>query len=165
MSFLTQAEFTQAVNALPLISIDFCVLNPRQELLLGLRNNQPAQGYWFTPGGRIRKNEVMEAAKKRVGQDELGLEPAVIAAAQLMGAWDHLYEQSAFSNTVSTHYVNLPHRVNLSQAQAMSLNPPHGPAEQHRQWQWMPLEQAASHDAVHPYVRVYAQHLLAGFCG
>ncbi|WP_370701703.1 NUDIX domain-containing protein [Thauera phenylacetica] len=43
------------------------------ELLLGLRNNSPAKGWWFTPGGRIRKNEPLYDAQCRVAKDEIGL--------------------------------------------------------------------------------------------
>jgi colanic acid biosynthesis protein WcaH len=52
-----QAEsFSQSCSALPLISLDLCLTRPSSqgpELLLGLRNNRPAQGVWITPGGRI----------------------------------------------------------------------------------------------------------------
>ena len=30
----------------------------QNEVLVGLRINSPAKNYWFTPGGRIFKNEV-----------------------------------------------------------------------------------------------------------
>jgi colanic acid biosynthesis protein WcaH len=41
------------------------------ELLLGLRNNRPAQGSWFVPGGAIRKGEPRAAALQRVAAREL----------------------------------------------------------------------------------------------
>ena len=58
----------------PLISIDLLVQNEHGEYLLGLRNNRPAQGYWFVPGGRVLKNETLDGAFKRLTFEELGIE-------------------------------------------------------------------------------------------
>lgn len=156
LSPLPMAEFSAACAALPLVSIDLVVTNPDGNLLLGLRNNAPARGWWFTPGGRIRKNEPLADAKRRVAHDELGLPAAALARAIPMGAWDHFYPDSAFDPRVSTHYVNLPLWLALTRAEAQALALPQGPGEQHAQWQWLALDQAASDASVHAYVRVYA---------
>lgn len=164
--WLSSKQFSQACAALPLVSLDFCLLRPScsgatgLELLLGLRNNRPAQGWWFTPGGRIRKNEQLASASARIALDELGLPATALSRAHLMGAWDHLYADSAFDPAVSTHYVNLPHWLALSQAEADALTLPQGPDQQHARWQWLPLEQAVQNESVHAYVRVYARWLL-----
>ena len=162
--WLSPEQFSLACAALPLVSLDFCLTRPgvaSLELLLGLRHNRPAQGWWFTPGGRIRKNELLACASARIALGELGLPDTSLPRARLMGAWDHCYPDSAFDPAVSTHYVNLPHWLPLSQAEADALTQlPQGPDQQHARWQWLPLDQAAQHESVHPYVRVYAQWLL-----
>jgi colanic acid biosynthesis protein WcaH len=87
--WLSDDVFSTACAALPLVSIDLMVTRPGQqgrELLLGLRNNRPAQGWWFTPGSRIRKNEALDSAMRRVAQDEIGLDPEWLERAQLLGA-------------------------------------------------------------------------------
>lgn len=150
------AEFAAACAALPLVSIDLVVTNSDGQLLLGLRNNAPARGWWFTPGGRIRKNEPLADARLRVAQDELGLPASALARAVPMGAWDHFYPDSAFDPEVSTHYVNLPLWLALTPAEARALQLPQGAGEQHARWQWLALDQAATDAAVHSYVRVYA---------
>ena len=159
---LPAREFAAAVAALPLVSVDWVVTNPEGQLLLGRRTNAPARGWWFTPGGRIRKNEPLARALQRVGQDELGLEAdfcaQVLGNARLMGAWDHFYPNSAFDPEVSTHYVNLPHWLPLSWAEVAQLVLPIG--EQHSAWQWMPLKEVAENPIVHPYVQPYAAWLL-----
>ncbi len=156
-------EFAAAVAALPLVSLDWVITNPDGELLLGRRNNAPARGWWFTPGGRIRKNEALSVALERVAADELGLAPALceraVGQARLMGAWDHFYPDSAFSASVTTHYVNLPHWLALSWAEVAQLGLPVG--EQHSAWQWLALQEAASHPQVHPYVQPYAAWVLS----
>lgn len=160
---LPASEFAAAVAALPLVSVDWVVTNPDGQLLLGQRINAPARGWWFTPGGRIRKNEALAQAMLRVGQDELGLAPdvcrQVLGKAWLMGAWDHFYPDSAFSASVSTHYVNLPHWLPLTWAEVALLKLPVG--EQHSAWQWLPLaNDAAQNLLMHPYVRLYAASVL-----
>ena len=163
-AWLTSDQFSQACAALPLVSLDFCLLRPGlagPELLLGLRHNRPAQGWWFTPGGRIRKNEPLASASTRIALDELGLPATTLPRARLMGAWDHFYADSAFDPAVSTHYVNLPHWLvlNTLEAAALTLPLPQGPDQQHARWQWLPLDQAVQDESVHAYVRVYAQWL------
>jgi len=158
-TLLSDSEFTRAVAALPLVSIDICVTSPNGELLLGKRNNAPARGWWFTPGARIRKNEAIADALVRVLRDELALPDTMAARATLMGAWDHFYPDSAFDANTSTHYVNLPHWLQLTQAEIDAWRPPQGGLEQHAQWQWWPLGSAAQDPSVHAYVQPYARWL------
>ena len=63
MTWLQQEEFARAVAALPLVSVDLLVVNPGGQLLLGQRRNAPARAWWFTPGGRVRKNEPFASLK------------------------------------------------------------------------------------------------------
>ena len=160
--WLSPEQFSEACAALPLVSLDFCLLRPSatgSELLLGLRNNRPAQSWWFTPGGRIRKNEPLTHARARIALDELGLPATALPRSHLMGAWDHFYSDSAYDPAMSTHYVNLPYWLALSAEEAAALTLPQGSDQQHARWQWLPLDQIAQHESVHPYVRVYAQWL------
>ncbi|MFC5520218.1 NUDIX domain-containing protein [Polaromonas jejuensis] len=162
VNVLPAREFAAGVAALPLVSVDWVLTNPDGELLLGRRINAPAQGWWFTPGGRIRKNEVLAQALRRVACGELGLAPELCerawAQARLMGAWDHFYPDSAFSPSVPTHYVNLPYWWPLSWADVALLRLPIG--EQHSAWQWLPLADAGQSPLVHAYVRPYAAWVL-----
>ena len=157
---LSTKEFMQAVGALPLVSVDWVVVNQAGQLLLGLRRNAPARDWWFTPGGRVHKNEPFAKSLFRVAMSELGLQERDVAGGRFMGIWDHFYEDSAFSSVVSKLYVNLPHVVRLGRALDLVALP----TEQHSSWRWQSAQEAAVADDVHPYVRVYAQwvvdHLL-----
>ena len=156
---LPATDFRQALSALPLVSIDLCVTDPRGRLLLGLRRNAPARGWWFTPGGRIRKNEPLAWALQRVARHELGVPAEVaegwVSRARLMGAWDHFYDDSAFDPAVSTHYVNLPHWLALGNDEVAALRLEAD--DQHSAWRWAAVGEAAADATVHPYVRVYAE--------
>jgi colanic acid biosynthesis protein WcaH len=157
--WLAKEHFDLAVEALPLVSVDLCLVCD-EKLLLGRRNNRPAQGWWFTPGGRIRKGEPWEAALQRIAEEEIGLSSFTASQASLMGTWDHFYKDSAFSEQISTHYVNLPHYCLLQPGQICDAALPVGEEEQHSEWRWTPIETAANDSTVHAYVRVYAQWLL-----
>lgn len=88
MMFLRQEDFATVVRSTPLVSLDFIVENSRGEFLLGKRTNRPAQGYWFVPGGRVQKDETLEAAFERLTMAELGLR-LPITAGQFYGVWQH----------------------------------------------------------------------------
>ena len=107
------------------------------------------------PGGRIRKGEQWGAALQRIASEEIGLDSNRISQACLMGIWDHFYQDSAFSEQLSTHYVNLPHYCILQPEQVADLTLPSG-----AEWRWAPIESAACDSNVHSNVRVYAQWLL-----
>ena len=71
--WLDKTQFQQIVAAMPLISIDLIVRNELGQVLLGRRLNRPAQGFWFVPGGRVRKDERLNDAFWRLTEEELGI--------------------------------------------------------------------------------------------
>lgn len=156
--WISQEDFSRAVSALPLVSVDVVLVNERNEILLGLRNNRPAKGYWFTPGSRVRKGEPLTEAIRRVWQEELGQLDTPLPKFELMGAWDHFYTDSAFSSIIPTHYVNLPHLVRLKRGHKVDLRKL--PSEQHSLWNWVKLSDALNLPDVHEYVRVYIREVL-----
>ncbi len=93
--FLPLPKFERSVGALPLVSVDWVLLNPAGQMLLGHLRNAPAHHWWFTPGGRVRKNEPLASCLQRVAASELGLQASYLQGARLMGVWDHFYEDSA----------------------------------------------------------------------
>lgn len=161
--WLSKAVFSAACKALPLVSIDLMVTRPGhqgRELLLGLRKNRPAQGWWFTPGGRIRKNEPLAGAMRRLAHDEIGLNPEWLKRAHLLNACDHFYSDSAFDIDISTHYINLPHAVHLTTEEAQTLRLSVGSDSQHDKWQWSSVANARNDEKVHVYVRAVLDLLL-----
>ena len=155
-------KFSAAIEVLPLVSIDLCPVCDGA-LLLGKRVNKPAQGYWFTPGGRIRKNEVFAEALERISRAELGLADVLSLKPSLMGAWDHSYSDSAFLDSISTHYVNLPHSIDLTVDSRGSVlqNAIERSDGQHGDWCWMLFSEAVNHLEVHLYVQAYARFLMS----
>jgi len=104
---ISNKRFLKIIDSTPLVSIDLILGNQQGKTLLGKRTNRPAQGYWFVPGGCIRKNEKLADAIKRISLAELGTE-ITLGEAQLLGAYDHIYDDNfADVDGINTHYVVL----------------------------------------------------------
>ena len=136
--YLPHDTLLTVVRHTPLVSIDLVCRNARGEVLLGLRQNRPAQGTWFVPGGRILKDERVAEALRR------------IAAARPLGVFEHLYPDN-FSGTadVTTHYVVLAYEVTVGEDSVRSLD------SQHSALQWWPVGALLACDAVHVNTRAY----------
>jgi len=145
--------FKIVIENTPLVSIDLCLVFGGQ-LLLGKRTNEPLKGEWFTPGGRIHKNETWQDALLRVAEVELGLSGIAVEGFSLMGVWDHLYNNSALDQNISTHYVNLPHYAEFKSRPQITLD------DQHGDFKWFDLSVVAKDEKFHLYIRNYAGWLL-----
>ncbi|MCJ0927737.1 GDP-mannose mannosyl hydrolase [Acinetobacter lwoffii] len=110
--WLSDETFKSIIQHTPLISIDLIVRNEQGEVLLGKRVNAPAKGYWFVPGGRVRKNETLDDAFVRLVREELGIESGITRAdAKFLGVFEHFYDDCVFDNTISTHYIVLAYEI------------------------------------------------------
>ena len=91
---LDAQTFKAVLEQTPFVSIDLCLVCESQ-LLLGKRINEPLRAEWFTPGGRIHKNETKQRALLRIVETELGLSDIEVEEFELIGVWDHFYNNSA----------------------------------------------------------------------
>lgn len=71
--YLTASEYETVVKSVPIFCVDLVIIKNNKVLLIK-RNNKPMKGKYFTPGGRILKNETIEEAIKRKGKEELGID-------------------------------------------------------------------------------------------
>ena len=150
--FLPDKVFSKIIEHAPLISIDLCIVH-QGKILLGKRNNPPTRNFYFAPGGRIYKNEPWKDAMHRIAKDELGLDIQVCDC-QLMGIWDHFYEDSIIDDDISTHYVNMPYYFEVSTVPNFSLD------SQHSELSRFELYSCQSNDMIHPYTQNYIQWIL-----
>ncbi len=148
---LPSAEFAQLIKNAPLISIDLVVRTAAGKLLLGLRNNEPARGCYFVPGGRIFKDERMADAFGRVAREELGIELKMTTDnVTSLGAHEHFYDTNALGLPgFGTHYVVLAYKIQL--ADEIHTLPP----SQHSRYLWMAAEQALNDPLVHENSKAY----------
>ncbi len=150
--WLNRDEFRQIVAGTPLISIDLIVRNEQAQVLLGLRLNRPAQGYWFVPGGRIRKNEGMSEAFARLTTEELGCQLS-LSTATFLGPFEHFYTDNFSGSDFSTHYVVLGYELELRTSSMTGL-----PVEQHGAYRWFDLDEVMQSELVHPHTKLYFSH-------
>lgn len=150
-SWLDKESFRQIVASTPLISIDLIVRNQVGQVLLGQRLNRPAQGYWFVPGGRVRKDERLAAAFERLTEGELGIR-LPITSADFLGPFEHFYPDNFSGTDFSTHYVVLGYEL-ISSTSLDTL-----PEEQHSHYQWFTVQELLASELVHPHTKLYFLH-------
>jgi len=147
-NWLDADTFRKVVDATPLVSIDLIVEDHEGRVLLGQRVNRPALDYWFVPGGRIQKNESLDVAFVRLTWAELGCE-FQRDQAHFEGVYEHLYEDSVFGESPSTHYVVLAYRLKVH-ATDLKL-----PEQQHSDYSWWSPAELLASEQVHTNTRAY----------
>jgi colanic acid biosynthesis protein WcaH len=148
---LSPEKLVEVIKNAPLVSIDLVVRNNRDEILVGMRKNEPAKGSWFVPGGRILKDERIAEAFERIGHHELGIRLS-FKEAHLLGVFEHLYATNfTEKEEFGTHYVVLAYQVKIDES-ALGLDLP---KDQHSEYKWLSKESLGKEQNIHPYTRVY----------
>lgn len=154
----SQQQWSEVVQRAPLVSIDLIVINQCYEVLLGWRNNKPAQHCWFVPGGVVRKGETLQQAFERTVKDELGVQLNAVRTELFAGVYEHHYTDNfADLPSFGTHYVVLAHRLNAQQHCPELQNGVELPKAQHQKYRWMPVAELLTDPQVHPYTKAYFQ--------
>ena len=113
MEPLSYSDFKKFVKNGPLASIDFNILNEYDESLLLYRLTPPASKKFFTPGGRIFKNEKLNEAIKRILKNEINFSLKDSISIKFVKVNEHFYPDSAFDDSISTHYINLLYEIRV----------------------------------------------------
>lgn len=145
---LSSEEFLQVIRLAPLCSIDLVVLNEQKEILVGKRINAPAKGWWFVPGGRVFKNELLNDAFARISLAEIGRK-IEINRCELLGVFEHFYNDCALNDIVSTHYINTPYLVKVEKGTIEAPN------LQHESYRWIALDDVKDDQNIHEYSKVF----------
>jgi len=127
--WIDEPLYSEIIKVMPLPCVDLLILN-KGRLLLMKRNNAPAKGLWFTPGGRILKGESLETAVRRVLMEETGLAPYSFTQ---VGAMSHNWPEA---QTITVFY-----KVNVSN-DIPELN------DEHSDYKWI----KEIDDDLHPYL-------------
>ena len=136
-SFLSHAELDTVIRLAPLVAIDLIIHNDRDEVLLGLRRNEPAKDCYFVPGGMILKNERLAQAFARLVEHETG-HAGGLDDARLIGVFEHFYDSNRSGRAgYGTHYVVLGYELKWSSTAAPR------PDDQHSELRWWPIPKRA----------------------
>ena len=133
--------WAEVVKHMPIPSVDL-VVRCADGILLAKRQNEPAKGEWFVPGGRVRKGERLSEAVERVAQEELGVG---VSIEERLGAYDHLYDTSDVDGSGGKHYVANGFLV-TPETEAFSLD------AQHSDFSIFAVDSLPD---LHPYVEAY----------
>jgi colanic acid biosynthesis protein WcaH len=151
---LPEDIFHTIVENAPLFAIDLVVENEDGEILLGQRINPPARNWWFVPGGRVFKDETISDAFERLTKNELGSQYNINQAMPL-GLYEHFYQDSVHSQSITTHYINYTHYIKVEKS---TLNLPL--SEQHDTYRWVTISELESDRTIHEYSKVFLPELL-----
>jgi len=127
--WIEEGLYRKIRDTVPIASVDALTLC-RGKLLLLLRNNEPARGLWWTPGGRVRKGEQLGEAVRRELMEETGLSPYKI---EKIGVMSHIWPE--------VHFVTSFFRVDVVD-DAVVLN------DEHSDFRWV----SSVNDELHPYL-------------
>ena len=143
--------FAVVVRNAPLVSIDLILRDPEGRIFVGRRNNEPAKGMFFVPGGVVRKNETLDAAFRRVLAIETGLS-GERSAARLLGAYEHFYSTNRYGDPAyGTHYVVLAHEIVFARRPEILLD------AQHSELRWMSDAEVLEAPDVHENTKAYCR--------
>jgi len=148
-TLLSHDELRSLVRRAPLAAIDLIIRNARGEVLLGLRNNEPAKGFYFVPGGMILKNERLDQAFARLLKTETNYS-AKLGEARLLGAYEHFYDTNRFGEAgYGTHYVVLGYELTIDDGFGVK------PDDQHRELRWWTERELLASAQVHDNAKAY----------
>ncbi|MFB1066314.1 NUDIX domain-containing protein [Natrinema sp. H-ect4] len=140
--WIPEDEWRTIVEHAPIVSVDLLV-RFNGGLIFGKRENEPAAGYWFIPGGRVQKRETREEAVHRIAGEELGADVRIIES---LGAYEHIYDTADVDGVGGKHYL-----ANGFVVEAESSNLV--PDDQHSDLKIF----SESPEPLHEYVRQYLQ--------
>jgi colanic acid biosynthesis protein WcaH len=149
LRFLSHAEVDTVIRLAPLIAIDLIIRSARDEVLLGLRKNEPAKGCYFVPGGMILKNERLADAFARLAKTETD-HAASFDDARLIGVFEHFYDNNRSGNGgYGTHYVVLGYELRWPSTAVPR------PDDQHSELRWWSVPELLASDRVHENAKAY----------
>jgi len=141
--------FLNIIRSTPLVSVDLIIGNSTGEVLLGQRLNAPCRGFWFVPGGIVRKNERIKGAIQRVSKNELGLS-LDSHDMRFLGVFEHLYPDNFLGEDgVDTHYVVLAYETQVHDDVSLVLD------EQHSEAKWWRVGELLQDPGVHENTKSY----------
>ena len=149
---LDKSTYYDIIKLTTLTSIDLIFIY-NNKVLVGLRNNNPAKGTYFVPGCRTGKNELIKDGIIRVAKEEVGLniDPN---NAQLLGVFDHIYNNNFKDDTFGTHYIVSAYLIKLD------VDPVLLKDNQHSCLNWLTFQELKNMESVHRYTKNYLPYII-----
>lgn len=107
--YIDNKLYNRIRSLIPIICVEL-VIERDQSLLLVKRNKPPAKDQWWTPGGRILKDESIAMACKRKIEEEVGLDGEFV---DIIGITETMFDKC--SDCPSVHTVNIVCLMHMSE--------------------------------------------------
>ena len=146
MTNISPDLYHQIITHIPIACVDIAIISNRSVLLVK-RNDEPAKGQWWLPGGRVYKGEMMRDTAKRKALEEVGLKCEV---GPLIYTAETVFEDGP--NGIPVHSINSCFLLKIVGGQ-LELDNHHG------DWRCVSQHSFSKFD-LHPYV---VKCLLAAF--
>lgn len=109
--------YSQILQVMPIPCVDLLVVNDHDDILLVKRKNQPAQGQWWFPGGRIWLGEKRRAAAVRKLAEECRLNATGIS---YLGTFDLFLDR--IDGDLISHSITSLYRVSVKNYRTLQLD-------------------------------------------
>jgi colanic acid biosynthesis protein WcaH len=103
--WVPQAEYNYFLRNMPVLCVDLVVRDHSGKLLMLKRENQPAKGEWWFPGGRVLHGELRANAAFRKLKEECGLTAGQLKEWKTLDILLQNSEENYTSHAVSTLYL------------------------------------------------------------
>lgn len=84
-------------SVMPVLCVDMLIRDADGRVLLGKRNNSPAKGEWWIPGGRVLIWETLVSAVHRKALQELSVDVVIDS---VVGTYDNIFPGEVHTVTV-----------------------------------------------------------------
>lgn len=88
--FIPEKTYKTIISLMPIPAVEAIIINSKNDLLVLKRNNPPANGEWWFPGGRIRRGDTFSQTLKREVKEETGLDVEMLG---FIGAYERLFPE------------------------------------------------------------------------
>jgi colanic acid biosynthesis protein WcaH len=104
-TWVSDEEYKRINEVIPIVSINLLV-NFENKVLLVYRNNEPAKGEWWIPGGRIIKNETFQETISRLTTN-FGIEQESIIEIKQLHAHEFIRTEKNENENENYHHVSI----------------------------------------------------------
>jgi len=141
--------FDEIRKVIPIVCVDL-VIPKRGDILLVKRIEPPAQGQWWTPGGRIFHGETIEEASIRKSETEVHLD---CSFKKILGVTESIFDNLIINGkSISIHSVNVVCLMELNDdTQQIQLD------NGHAEYLWTNESFVGLHPAVEHIFALYSQ--------
>ena len=158
--WMTEEDYSKGLDNFVTTCVDFIVLNPKKEMLLGKRAREP-QPDWWIGGGKMTPGETFEEAAARNVKRELGLDIDGSRFSFLPSNYSLVWsrrEQAPKENGV--HNVSLTAVLQVTDSEVAAIKP----NDEYGVLQWIKPENIED-PPFHPALKCYADDVISFMLG